>query len=207
MYAQLLSCVLTFCDPLDFSLPVSSTCGIFQTKILEWVAISSSRGFSQPRDQTHVFRVSCMQTDSLPLSRQGTLVWILSFTKKCILVTICYIAFIFFFLAWKLLHWLVAHLEKEMVPHSSILAWESHGHRSLAGYSLRGCKQLDVTEWLHFHFKLILSISMGFPVAQLGKNLPAIRETSVWSLGWENPLEKGKATHSSILAWRIPWTV
>jgi len=32
-----------------------------------------------------------------------------------------------------------------------------------------------------------------------------MRETSVWSLGWEEPLEKGKATHSSILAWRIPW--
>ena len=44
-------------------------------------------------------------------------------------------------------------------------------------------------------------------VAQLVKNLPAMRETWVWSLGWENPLEKGKATHSSILAWRIPWTV
>ena len=44
-------------------------------------------------------------------------------------------------------------------------------------------------------------------VAQLVKNLPAMRETWVRSLGWEDPLEKGKATHSSILAWRIPWTV
>ena len=34
-----------------------------------------------------------------------------------------------------------------------------------------------------------------------------MRETWVWSLGWENPLEKGKVTHSSILAWRLPWTV
>ena len=40
-------------------------------------------------------------------------------------------------------------------------------------------------------------------VAQLVKNLPAIRETWVPSLGWEDPLEKGKATHSSILAWSI----
>ena len=38
----------------------------------------------------------------------------------------------------------------------------------------------------------------------LVKNLPAMPETWVWSLGWEDPLEKGKATHSSILAWRIP---
>ena len=37
--------------------------------------------------------------------------------------------------------------------------------------------------------------------------LPAKRETWVQSLAWEDPLEKGKATHSSILAWRIPWTV
>ena len=44
-------------------------------------------------------------------------------------------------------------------------------------------------------------------VAQLVKNPPAMRETWVWLLGWEDPLEKGKATHSSILAWRIPWTV
>ena len=42
-----------------------------------------------------------------------------------------------------------------------------------------------------------------------GKNLPAMRETQeiqVWSLSWEDPLEKGMATHSSILAWRMPWT-
>ena len=43
--------------------------------------------------------------------------------------------------------------------------------------------------------------------AQLVKNPPAMRETWVQFLGWEDPLEKGKATHSSILAWRIPWTV
>ena len=41
-------------------------------------------------------------------------------------------------------------------------------------------------------------------VAQLVKNLPAMWETWVQSLGWEDPLEKGKATHSRILAWRIP---
>ena len=41
---------------------------------------------------------------------------------------------------------------------------------------------------------------------QMVKNLPAVHETQVQSLGWEDPLEKGMATHSSILAWRIPWT-
>ena len=43
-------------------------------------------------------------------------------------------------------------------------------------------------------------------MTQLVKNLPAMWETWVQSLGWEDPLEKGKVTHSSILAWRIPWT-
>ena len=44
-------------------------------------------------------------------------------------------------------------------------------------------------------------------VAQRLKRLPAMWETWVRSLGWEDPLEKGTATHSSILAWRLPWTV
>ena len=38
------------------------------------------------------------------------------------------------------------------------------------------------------------------------KNLPAMQETQLQSLGWEDPLEKGMATHSNILTWRIPWT-
>ena len=65
-------------------------------------------------------------------------------------------------------------------------------------------------------FKAVPSLVFGPPpslsvraslMAQLVKNLPAMRETWVPSLGWEDALEKGKATHSSILAWRIPWTV
>ena len=44
-------------------------------------------------------------------------------------------------------------------------------------------------------------------VARTVKSLPAVWETQVRSLGWEDPLEKGKVTHSSILAWRIPWTI
>ena len=47
---------------------------------------------------------------------------------------------------------------------------------------------------------------MGFLVAQMVKNLIIMWETPVQSLGWEDPLEKGMATHSSSLAWRIPWT-
>ena len=60
---------------------------------------------------------------------------------------------------------------------------------------------------------VVTPLGVGMPpgnlslVAQLVKNPLALRETWVLSLGWEDPLEKGMATHSSILAWRIPWTV
>ena len=53
----------------------------------------------------------------------------------------------------------------------------------------------------------MLSALRASLVAQLVKNPPAMLETWVWSLGWEDSLEKGTATHSSILVWRIPWTV
>ena len=55
-------------------------------------------------------------------------------------------------------------------------------------------------------FDKYLSSIKGFLVAQMVKNLLAVQETQVPSLGWEDPLEEGVATHSSILAWRIPWT-
>ena len=50
------------------------------------------------------------------------------------------------------------------------------------------------------------TVRWAFLVAQSVKNLPAMQETRVQSLSWEDPLEKEMATHSSILAWRIPWT-
>ena len=83
-------------------------------------------------------------------------------------------------------------LEKEMATHSSILAWriprtkEPGGLQSMASQRIGG-------NW---------ATSL---VAQLVKNLPAMQATWVWSLDLEDPLEKGMATLSSILAWRIPW--
>ena len=66
------------------------------------------------------------------------------------------------------------------------------------------CKSLGL---LNCSFDMYLPLMWASLVAQLVKNLPAMWETWVQSLGWEDPLEKGKATHSSVLAWRIPWTV
>ena len=56
--------------------------------------------------------------------------------------------------------------------------------------------------------KVVKMVTIGTSlVAQLVKNVPAMGETSVRSLGWEDPLEKGTATHSTILDWKIPWSV
>ena len=64
--------------------------------------------------------------------------------------------------------------------------------------------------WLQllvFVFFFLLQFHWGFPLAQqMVKSLPAMREAQVRSLGREDPLEKGMATCSSTLAWRIPWT-
>ena len=59
---------------------------------------------------------------------------------------------------------------------------------------------------MNIQFKDGQRISRASLVAQMVKNLPAMQETQVQSLGREDPLEKGTATHSSILAWEIPWT-
>ena len=65
--------------------------------------------------------------------------------------------------------------------------------------------------WVMFLYTKVfthpLQYSWASLVSQLVKNPPAMWETWVRSLGWEDPLEKGTATHSSILAWRIPGTV
>ena len=66
---------------------------------------------------------------------------------------------------------------------------------NVAGFYILGC------------FECILPLPRASLVAQLVKNPPTVWETWVLPLGWEDPLEKGKATHSSILAWRTSWTV
>ena len=61
---------------------------------------------------------------------------------------------------------------------------------------------------IRFFFSWFVFVFIFRPslVAHMVKNLPAVQKTQVWSLGWEDPLEKGMATHFSTLAWRIPWT-
>ena len=69
--------------------------------------------------------------------------------------------------------------------------------------SFLGCKSRSAAEGTGYP----LQYSWASLVAQLLKNLHAMQETWVQSLDWDDPLEKGKATHSSILAWKIPWTL
>ena len=66
----------------------------------------------------------------------------------------------------------------------------------------------DIFNVQNYFFTLIISCALlaWSLVAKLVKNLPAVGETWVQSLGWEDPLEKGMATHSRILTCRIPWT-
>ena len=64
----------------------------------------------------------------------------------------------------------------------------------------------NITDCMDMNVNKLQEIVWTSLVSQMVKNLPAIQETQVQSLGQEDPLEKGMATHSSILAWRIPWT-
>ena len=59
---------------------------------------------------------------------------------------------------------------------------------------------------LHLYLDHVNRFIKDFPIPQMVKKVPAMQETQVWPLGWEDPLEKGMAINSSILAWRIPRT-
>ena len=94
------------------------------------------------------------------------------------------------------------------VDHSSWTDWTT---QTLYAVLLSDCR--DFINVSHFVWtrggcfdKHILEVGASL-VAQLVKNLSALWETSIQSLGWKDPLEEGKTTHFSILAWRIPWTV
>ena len=78
------------------------------------------------------------------------------------------------------------------------------GNAELGWKSRNTTTKLLLPQWLSHPF-VCMPLPMGFP-DQTVKSLPAVRETWDWSLGWKDPLEKEMATHSSILAWRIPWT-
>ena len=91
-----------------------------------------------------------------------------------------------------------------MATHSSILAWRIPGTEEPGGLPSVGLHKVR-HDWSDLAAAAAMA-NEGFPGDSVIKNSPAMRETLVWSLSWEDPLEKEMATHSSILAWRIPWT-
>ena len=104
-------------------------------------------------------------------------------------------------------------LEKEVVTHSSIPIFlpGSHGQRSLGGLQSMG-PQIVRYDWVtntHTYIYIYIYTYICFQGGSAVKNLlvmQEMQETQVLPLVWEDPLEKGMTTHSSILAWRIPWT-
>ena len=71
---------------------------------------------------------------------------------------------------------------------------------------LEPISQSEVSQKEKEKYHTLMDIYGASLVAQRVKHLPTMWETQVQFLGWEDPLEKGKATHSSVLVWRIPWT-
>ena len=96
-------------------------------------------------------------------------------------------------------------LEEGMATHSSIPAWRIPMNRKAWQAIVHGVakSQTRLGDQVQHSTKTMRGASL---VAQMLKNLPAMQETWIQSLGWEDPLEKGMHTHSSILIWTIPWT-
>ena len=102
------------------------------------------------------------------------------------------------------------------LPESDSLSWRSRNQYfpniSLCDSEVQTGKQWDIVSkercesiWSPRFLLQFCGLRASF-IAQLVKNLPTVQETRVWSLSREDPLEKEMATHSSVLAWKIPWT-
>ena len=115
-----------------------------------------------------------------------------TFSFQTLWVTICWVIhgfYLFMSYSWMKIKWI--NTLEQCLTHSKHLIIVKYIYVLYSIYIFI-CK-------LHINFKVFL-------VAHMVKNLPAVQETWVWSLGQEDPLEKRMATRCSILAWRIPWT-
>ena len=166
----------TLWDPMDCSPPGSSVHGISQARILELVTISCSRGSFQPRDQILHWQQSLYHWTTR--EAQWDSIQPYKRRKPCHVRQHGW--------TWRTLCWV------KQATHKKRNAVRSHSH----GESKT--PELMVTER-----RMVVPRDWASLAAQTVKNLPAVQETRVWSLGWEDPLEEGMATHSSILAWRV----
>ena len=163
---------------------------IFQARMLERIATFYSRGSSQPRDQTCI---SCSYCIGRGIFFYHCTTWKAKYqigigsgtNKATIELQIPEIDL---------------YIYEKGFPHSSVSkesAYNSGNPRSIPGLGRSAGEVIGYQ----------LQYSWASLVAQLVKNLPAMRETWVRSLGWEDPLKKGKTTHFHVLAWKIPRTM
>ena len=171
-----------FWDPTDCSPSGSSVHGILQLIILEWGAISSSRRSSWPKDHT---RVSCISylagmlfTAERP-EKPRTGEYVSLYDKM-----------------WLRLG-TGEKIKLNYPGQSKLITWILKSRQPLLAV---------VGERQRWPQKDLTSTTWGFPCGSDGKESACNMGDWVWSLRWEVPLEKGMVTHSSILAWRIPWT-
>ena len=171
----------TLSDPVDCSPTGSSFHRIFWARILEWVGISFSRGLSQPGIEPWS---PALQEDSLLFEPKSPISLLGIFWRE----------------------------KKNMCPQKN--TYRLIFTAILFIIAKLEAIQISVNSWIDTQIVVYSynTIKLGFPgnwaylVAQTVKNLPAVQETQIQSMGQEDPLEKGIASHSSILTWRIPWT-
>ena len=190
--AKSLQSCLTLCDPIDISPPGSPIPGILQARTLEWVAISSSNACKwkvKLKSLSHVRLLATPWTTayqcppSMGLFRQE------------------------YWSGMSLLS-LASNLDWLSISHMVIYMFQCYSLKSSHTHLLPESKVCSLHLCLFCLCFLIhcLGWSQTSLVAETVKRLPTMRETQVQSLGWEDLLEKEMATHSSILAWEIPWT-
>ena len=151
--------VSTLCDPMDCSLSGSSVHGIFQARVLEWIAISFSKGSSRPRNQTRVSSIAGRFFTSWATILHSTYV---HFKRSiCLTQTVKHLPA----MRETRVRFLGREdpLEKEMAIHSSTLAWRIPWTEEPDRLQSMGHKESDTTEWLHFtftdHYKIKKEIS------------------------------------------------
>ena len=101
---------------------------------------------------------------------------------------------------WSLTHWTTRE-----VPVSTVLDSIPINHYRVLSRVPCTIQQVLISYLFYLFFKKLLILYWGFPGSSVVKKSLAKQETRVQSLGWEDQLEKERATHSSILAWEIPW--
>ena len=117
-------------------------------------------------------------------------------SSPCCFIDIC--AFWVWFAFFKKKFYWKVHLQC-CISFCCTIKWVSYTYVCINMYSF-----LKAFSSIIAYYKIVSRVA--FLMAHMVKNLPAIWKTQVWSLRWKDPLERGMATHSSILAWRIPWT-